>query len=204
MEWTSKGCVYLWYTVLPISKTLFSTLNGIPTLISTRILPVAHYLLPYDHRVGFSQWWTIAVTFLSRCSATPSSMAEINTQPLFNQTVSADYLALIHRFDYLGLINLEIGEEIRRLILNRQCNIENIDLKMDDKGNTNYFVRIILEILSVREGEISSKLINFDTGNYFVELKETLIRLKIPVELHNENTSGQIQQDGGLTDIRNR
>lgn len=131
-------------------------------------------------------------------------MAEINTQPLFNQTVSADYLALIHRFDYLGLINLEIGEEIRRLILNRQCNIEKIDLKMDDKGNTNYFVRIILEILSVREGEISSKLINFDTGNYFVELKETLIRLKIPVELHNENASGQIQQDGGLTDIRNR
>lgn len=131
-------------------------------------------------------------------------MAEINTQPLFNQTVSADYLALIHRFDYLGLINLEIGEEIRRLILNRQCNIEKIDLKMDDKGNTNYFVRIVLEILSVREGEISSKLINFDTGNYFVELKETLIRLKIPVELHNENTSGQIQQDGGLTDIRNR
>lgn len=129
-------------------------------------------------------------------------MAEINTQPLFNQTVSADYLALIHRFDYLGLINLEIGEEIRRRILNRQCNIEKIDLKMDDKGNTNYFVRIILEIL--REGEISSKLINFDTGNYFVELKETLIRLKIPVELHNENASGQIQQDGGLTDIRNR
>lgn len=129
-------------------------------------------------------------------------MAEINTQPLFNQTVSADYLALIHRFDYLGLINLEIGEEIRRLILNRHCNIEKIDLKMDDKGNTNYFVRIILEIL--REGEISSKLINFDTGNYFVELKETLIRLKIPVELHNENASGQIQQDGGLTDIRNR
>lgn len=67
-------------------------------------------------------------TFLSRYSATPSSTAEINTQPLFNQTVSAGYLALIHRFDYLGLINLEIGEEIRRRILNRQCSIrEKID-----------------------------------------------------------------------------
>lgn len=92
------------------------------------------------HRVGFSHWWTIGVTFLPRCSATPSSTAEINTQPLFNQTVSADYLALIHRFDYLGLINLEIGEEIRRRILNRQCSIrEKIDRwTIKESGITSY------------------------------------------------------------------
>lgn len=141
VEWTSKRCIYLWYTSLRAIKTLFSTFpNGIPIFI--RILPVSRYLslgLRY-HRVGFSHWWTIGVTSLPRCSATPSSTAEINTQPLFNQTVSADYLALIHRFDYLGLINLEIGEEIRRRILNRQCSIrEKIDRwTIKESGITSY------------------------------------------------------------------
>lgn len=84
------------------------------------------------------------MTFLSRCPAT----AEINTRPLFNRTVSADYLALIHRFDYLGLINLEIGEEIRSRMLNRQC--DSIRAKIDRMIKEG---RIILEILDVRERE---------------------------------------------------
>lgn len=84
------------------------------------------------------------MTFLSRCPAT----AEINMRPLFNRTVSADYLALIHRFDYLGLINLEIGEEIRSRMLNRQCNSTRAKIdRMIKEG------RIILEILDVRERE---------------------------------------------------
>lgn len=93
------------------------------------------------------------MTFLCRCSAT----AEINTRPLFNRTVSADYLALIHRFDYLGLINLEIGEEIRSRMVNRQYGIRAKIDWMIKEG------RIILEILDVGERErenIERRMIN--------------------------------------------